>query len=316
MKAQRRTNLLWGLVLLALAAVLAARALGYVPDGVVDLIIRSWPALLVLAGLSFLLRDRLPFGSLIALIVSGLIVAGVATTAYSGRASLQATDYRQTIDQPLNADVTLLRLRVSTLATGVELLRSLSSTAAISGEFVGSAESRVDVVFEPVAGDNSATLTLTEVQPGGFPSLESVGRGTLRLEIPAGVPLDVEFTGRDGDVILNMNGLELERMNVLVTSGDIIATLPEYQPVLSDAAGSQGTLTTRDGNLALFIPSAVAARLELNREGSGIEPQYDANIYNYLVGDVLEARAIETASMVVRYTLTVPRGLIRIEVPG
>ena len=316
MRVQRRTNLHWGLVLLALAVVLLARALGYIPNGVFDLILRSWPVLLVLAGLTYILRGRAPFGSLIALVISALIVAGVATAAYSGRAALQVDAYRQSIEQALNPDVTLLRLRVQTLATDVEFLQTLSNNAAVTGEFVGSAESRVDVAFEPVPGDNSATLTLTEVQPGGFPMLESVGRGRLRLEIPADIPLDVEFSGRDGDVVLNMNGLELERMNVFVTRGDVIATLPQYQPVLSDADGSQGTLTTREGDLVLLIPPPVAARLELNREGSGIEPQYDPNVYNYLVGDVLEARAIETADMVVRYTLTVPRGRIRIEVPG
>jgi hypothetical protein len=315
MKVQRRTNPMWGVVLLALAGVLTARALGYIPAGVFDLILRAWPALLVLAGLSFLLRRRLPLGGLIALVLTVVIVAGVAAAAYSGRASQQRSDYQQLIEQPLNGDITLLRLRVETLATGLELITSATSDSVVSGEFIGSAESRLDMNYEPDAADNSATLTLREVQPSGFPSLESVGRGTLRLEIPPGTPVDLDFTGGDGSVVLNMDGLDLERLNVFVTRGDLVVTLPGYQPVLSGDEGTQGTLTTRDGDLAIFIPLEVAARLELNREGSGIEPQYDANIYNYLVGDVLEARAIETANVVVRYTLTVPRGLIRIEVP-
>lgn len=314
MTIQRRTNPMWGLVVLALAVVLVARALGYVPSGVFDLIVRAWPILLVLAGLSFILRNRIPFGGGIALIVSGMLVVGLATAAYSGRASQQRTDYRQTIDQPLSGDVTLLRLRVEGLTTGVEFLSSLSNTPSVTGEFVGSVESRLEVNYE-VAEDNSATLTLREVQPGGFPTLESVGRGTMRVELPTGVPIDLEFTGRDGDVVLNLDGLQLERLNVFVSRGDVVVTLPEYQPVLSDTRGSHGSLTTRDGDLAIFVPSQVAARLELNREGSGIQPTYDANIYNYLVGDVLEARAIETANIVVSYSLTVPRGRIRVEVP-
>ncbi|MCI0352671.1 MAG: DUF5668 domain-containing protein, partial [Acidobacteriales bacterium] len=302
MRIQRRTNPLWGLVIVALSAVLVARALGYIPAGVFDLILRAWPALLVLAGLSFLLRNRLPLGGGIALIISGVIVVGLATAAYSGRAAQQRNDYRQTIDQPLSG-VTLLRLRVEGLTTGVEFLPSLSNIPSVTGEFAGSAESRLEVNYEQAA-DNSATLTLREVQPGGFPMLESVGRGTLRVELPPDLPVDLDFTGREGDVILNLAGLELERLNVFVTRGDVVITLPEYQPVLSDEGGSNGTMTTRDGDLAIFIPSQVAARLELNREGSGIEPQYDANIYNYLVGDVLEARVIEGADVVVRYTLT------------
>ena len=316
MKIQRRTNPLWGLVLLALAAVLVANVLGYLPSGVFDLIQRAWPALLVLAGLSFLLSRRLPLGGLIALIITVAVVAGVAVVAYSGRAAQQRSDYQQVIELPLNGNITLLRLRVETLATNVELITSATSDPVISGEFVGSAESRVDIDYEPDAADNSATLTLREVQPSGFPGLESVGRGTLRVEIPPNTPVDVDFLGSDGSIVLNMDGLDLERLNVFVTRGDVVVTLPEYQPVLSGAEGTQGTLTTRDGDLAIFIPATVAARLELNREGSGIEPQYDATIYNYLVGDVLEARTIETADTVVRYALTVPRGLIRIEVPA
>lgn len=315
MTIQRRTNPMWGLVLLALAAFLLAHALGYVPTGVFDLVLRAWPVLLVLAGLSFLLRNRLPLGSGIALIVSGAIVVGLATAAYSGRASQQRTDYRQTINQPLGADATLLRLRVEALTTGVEFLASLTPSDAVTGDFAGSAESRVEVNYEQSA-DSSVTVTLREVQPGGFPTLESVGRGTLRVELPLNVPIDLEFTGSDGDVVLNLDGLELERLNVFVSRGDIVVTLPEYQPLLSDASGSHGNLTTRDGDLAIFVPPQVAARLELNREGSGIEPTYDANIYNYLVGDVLEARAIDSASVVVGYSLTVPRGRIRVEVPA
>lgn len=315
MTIQRRTNPLWGLVLLALAVVLLARALGYIPSGVFDLILRAWPVLLVLAGFSFLLRNRVPLGGGIALIISGMIVVGLATAAYSGRASQQRNDYQQTIDQPLSGDVTLLRLRVEALTTSVEFLSSLSNAPSVTGEFAGSVESRLEVNYEQAA-DSSATLTLREVQPGGFPTLESVGRGTLHVELPLDVPVDVEVTGRDGDIILNMDGLELERLNVFVSRGDVVITLPEYQPVLSDEGGLHGSVTTRDGDLAIFVPQPVAARLELNREGSGIEPTYDANIYNYLVGDVLEARAIDTANVVVGYTLTVPRGRIRVEVPA
>jgi hypothetical protein len=56
--------------------------------------------------------------------------------------------------------------------------------------------------------------------------------------------------------------------------------------------------------------------MELDRENSGIQPQYDPNVYNYLVGDILEARNINTAQIILRYALHVPRGRIRVEVPS
>jgi hypothetical protein len=314
MRVQRRTNPLWGLVILALAGVWLARTLGYIPDGIFDALLRAWPGLLVLAGLSFIMRNRVPLGGLVALIASGILIFGVASAAFNTRATQQRTDFRQPIEQVLPADLILLRLRVEGQATDVEFLRALDSVPRVTGEFVGSSESRVEISFE-TAEDNSATLTLRETQADVFPNLEAVGRGTLRVELPNDLPLDIDFVGGEGDVTLNLSGLLLERLNVSVARGDLLVTLPEYRPLFSEPGAQVGTLTTRGGDLALFVPQAVSARLELNRENSGIAPEYDGTVYNYLVGDVLEARNIETAPIVVSYVLNVPRGLIRVETP-
>lgn len=314
MNIQRRTNPVWGLVALGLAAFVVANALGYVPSGLVDLVQRAWPALLVLAGLSFLLRGRLPLGSLIALLATAGLVAGVAFTAYSQRAGQQRTENHQLIAQALPESLSLLRVRVQTLLTDVELL-GVPAGGAVNGEFTGSSDNAVEVSFEQLA-DNSASLMVRETRSSAFPSLETVGRGTMRLELPSNVPLDIELVGDDGDILLNLDGVALERLNVRVTRGDIVTTIPDYAPTLVAANASNGTLQTNSGDLVITIPAAVSARLELNRGGSGIEPLYDANVYNYLVGDVLEARDIVTADKVVRYTLTALNGRIRVETPA
>lgn len=311
---QRRTNLLWGFVVLALSLLVLARALGYVPDGMLDMILRASPVLLLLGGLSILLRNRVPFSGVIALALSGVVVAGIVTTAYSTRATQQSTDHQHVIAQELGDNLSLLRLRIQTLDTDVDLLGTL--TSSVGGQFVGSSDNRIDISYEELA-DNSATLTLREVrETGAFPRLETMGRGTLHLELPPNVPLDVEFLGQDGSVVLNMGATALERLNLTAERGDVVVTLPAYEPLFSVAQESLGTLTVNNGDLALFIPTNVGARLTLDRGGSGIQPQFDPNVYNYLVGDVLEARNINTAQIVSDYILRVPRGLIRIEVPS
>lgn len=311
---RRKTNLLWGLVLLALAVFVVARALGLIPEGIVDMMLRAWPALLLLAGLSILLRNRVRFGSLIALVLSLVVAAGIVSAAYNTRATQQSTDNTQPIQQALGSNLTLLRLRIQTLATDVDLLGTL--TSEVRGEFVGSSDNRIDINYSELP-DNSATLTLNEIrESGAFPMLATMGRGTLHLELPPNVPIDVEFAGQDGSVVLNMGGTALERLNVTAVRGDAVITLPNYSPLLSQPGESLGTISINDGDLALFIPTAVGARLELDRGGSGIQPQYDPNAYNYLVGDILEARNINTASVTMNYTLRVPRGLIRVEVPS
>lgn len=312
MKSLRRTNFLWGLVFLALAALVLAYALGYVPPGVWDLALRAAPALLILAGLSMLLRGRIPLGGLLAVVLTVVLVAGVAVTAFNQRSSQQREENIVQIGQALDPNISLLRVRLESLATDVEISPSDDPSTGVTGEFVGSSESEVDVDFS-LSADNSATLTIRESQPAGFPRLDRVGRGTLTLELPPGLPLDVEVVGQDGDTILNLDGLALERLNADVARGNLAATFPDYQPTLLGISESANSLTARDGSLTLILPQTATARLQLDRGNSGIDPVYDPTLFNFLVGDVLESRVIDPSGDVLQFTLTAPRGQIHVE---
>ncbi len=314
MRVPRRTNLLWGIVLLALALVLVLRVLEVIPPGIYDLVARSWPALLVLAGLAIFLRPRVTFGSGIALLLTLALVGGVGVVAFSTRASEQRSDHQETVEQVIGENITLLSLRATTRASTIEIVPATSANRIIRGDFMGSIESRIQAVY--LEEGAAATFTLFEAQANPFPLLENIGRGTLRLALPAGLPLDIELTVSEGNITLNTSTLNIERMNIDLQQGDALVTLPVYQPLGSQPGDSLGTLAVRNGDITLFIPPEVGARLELNREGSGIEPIYDPNIYNFLVGDVLEARNIDDAQIQVRYIVTAPRGRIRVAVPG
>jgi len=103
-------------------------------------------------------------------------------------------------------------------------------------------------------------------------------------------------------------------MNLDLAHGDAVVTLPDYRPVSSGQNQSQGTLAVRDGVITVVAPASVAARLELDRGGSGLEPEYDASLYNFLFNRVLESRTIEQAETVVQYAIVAPRGRVRLDV--
>lgn len=313
MRTRRRTNLLWGVIALAAAGALLLHALDLLPPGVYDLLARAWPALLIVAGLGIFLRPRAPLGSGIALLLTLALVGGVAALAFTSRAGQERSDYRQDIDQALPPQITLLRLRVDTLATSITLEPAASADRRISGAFTGSLESAVEVEY--TAEDSAANLAIRETRPAQVPLLENVGRGALRLSLPPDLPLDIEVRGDNGAVRLDLTGTALERLNLDLRQGSALVTLPVYQPLGSGPQDLLGTLAVRNGSLTLFIPAAVAARLELDRGGSGIEPEFDPLFYNYLVGDVLQAASITTADIVVRYAVVVPRGVVRVVVP-
>ncbi|MEO8611580.1 MAG: hypothetical protein ABI690_27020 [Chloroflexota bacterium] len=314
MKVQRRTNLLWGVVFLATAILVLLGALGILPPGIANLVGRAWPILLVLVGLSIFLRDRLPFGGFIALVICVALVGGVTVAAFSNRATQERSDYQEAIAQSIGSGVNLLHVQVITLASDVELVRSLNG-GQVTGQFIGSTESTVAVNYIEGA-DNTATLTVTETHPNQIPMLEAMGRGHLTLEFPANVPLDVDFRAADGAVSLNMSGLSVERLNLDLAKGDALVTLPAYKPLGSPADSVLGALAVREGNITVYVPNEVAARFELNRGGSGHDPVYDPALYNYLVGDILEARNFDSADIKLRYQITAPRGLITVTTVG
>jgi hypothetical protein len=81
--------------------------------------------------------------------------------------------------------------------------------------------------------DNTATFAFTEVQLNPFPLLETIGRGKLLIELPSDTPVDVQLETLDSPVTLNMTRLRLERLNVKVQRGNVILTLPSYDPAFS-----------------------------------------------------------------------------------
>jgi hypothetical protein len=310
MKPMRRTNFLWAAVLLALSIFILAQALGYVPPGVWDAALRAAPALLVFAGLMLVLRGRVPFGGLISIVLSVALVAIIGGSAFATRAGQLRDDQVVPIVQSVAEDVTLLRVVVETLATDVSMEPAAARADGIRGQFAGSLASAVDVQYVEAA-DNSATLTIRETQPGGLPSLEQIGRGTLELTLPPGIPIDIQLAAAQGASALSLDGLNLERLNASVQQGDLVITMPDYLPTLVTASEQNGELAALNGSLTVVLPRSVPARFELNRGGA--DPIYDPAVFNFLVGDVLESRDILQAETVLRYVLTAPRGQIRVE---
>jgi len=273
-------------------------------------------ALFSLGGLWLLLRSRVPFAGLLALVISSALVAGLTSAAYTQQAAEVRADNIRAINQPIGAAVSLLRVEIAALNTALTIEAGTANAAGVvTGEFSGARASRLAVEYAP-GDDGSAALTIRETTADGLPLLDDVGRGTLRVTLPAGVPLDLHVSGVDGDAALTLGSLALERLTVAIERGDVVVTLPDYRPQAAAAGDLNGDVTTRSGDLAVLLPAGTAARLELNRGGSGIEPEYDPAAFLYLVGDVLQSTGFETAPFSLRYTLTAPAGRIRVAVAG
>ena len=311
MQSSRHVSVVWGVVFVGCAAMVLLNALGSVPEGMFDLFLRALPAVLIFAGLSIVLPARVPLGGVVALVITGVLIAGVTITAYSNRAGKTQDSQQQAINQVIGETVSLLQINIETRDTDVEL-RASDSTNIISGSFVGSTESELTINYIEDA-DGRGTFTFSEAPMRDFPLLEALGRGTLEILVPTGIPVSLAFDGDAGNVLFDMSNLALERLNLTLAEGGVGVTLPEYEPQSPNATDQPGTLTANNGDITIFVPESVAVRFELNRQGSGIDPQFDDRTYLYLVGDVLESRTYETAGVALRYIVTAPDGQISIQ---
>lgn len=316
----RQRDFLIGLVILAVGIVLTGNALDIWPGGLGDILRRALPAVLIALGIGAFLRGRVPFSSIVALAITAFLVVNIAVVGFSSRSGQQREDQRVPVDQQIDVNVTLLTVDVGVLSTDVEIALDTSAGRVVRGEFVGSRESTFEVAYAD-DGTGRATLTLREMQPNPFPNLDDIGRGSLVLAFPAGMGIDLALTGQQGGATLNLDQADLERLNVNLTRGDVIVTLPDYQPRSPSQAATDnpnlppllGTLQVLDGTLTVAVPDGVGARFELNLFDSGVERLFDPTVFNELrQPPAIESRNIDAASVKLRYAIVVPRGQIRI----
>ena len=316
----RQRDFLIGLVVLAVGVILTGTALDIWPGGLGDILRRALPAVLIALGLGTFLRGRIPFSSIVALAITAFLVVNIAVVGFSSRSGQQREDQTLPVDQQINESVTLLTIDVGVLSTDVNIALDTSAGRRVTGEFVGSRESAFDVDYTD-DGTGRATMTLRETQPNPFPNLDDIGRGNLTLTLPAGVGIDLALTGQQAAATLNLDQADLERLNVNLTRGNALITLPDYQPRSPSQAATDapnlppllGTLQVLDGPLTVSVPEGVGARFELNLFDSGVERDFDPTVFNELrQPPAIESRNIDTATVKLRYALVVPRGQIRI----
>lgn len=311
--ARRAPFLALFFVLLTLIPIMDAFAV--LPSGLYDVLMRSAPALLIFAGVYLLLRDRIgaPVG-LVAMGVSVALVMGVASVAVTQRIDQFRTENTITHSQDIAPGTTLLLLDVEMLDTDVEFFSASPDTRTLSLTFVGSEEHALDITYNEGA-DGISAMRLLEERTSPYPTLTAIGRARLQVEVPTGVAIALTYGGERSTATFDMSALDLERLNVELLRGDVLVSLPVYQPLSPSVAENPGRIAVYDGNLRLVVPDDVGGRFILNRNRA-VRPQFDEGRY-LLIDDgadgTLQATAYDSASIQLRYTLSVPRGQIRLD---
>jgi hypothetical protein len=260
--AERRRNFFWPLLLIFVGAVMLLQVLGVMPLYLWDLLVRLWPLLLIIFGLAALVSRRTPATNALVLIGLFALVVVVLAAGYTRQALRAADDNRQTIDHDLGdaRDVHIaLELGLTELTVGAQE----EATGRLLGEFVGSTETQLEVSY--TRRGNRGELRISEQSVHPLPLLESFGSNRLALELPPQLPLTLDCDGNVGSIQLDLSGLDMDRLEVRASLGELTVTLPGEGGLIGDISTGQGDVTVR-------VPETMAMRFEVSRGlGGGLQ---------------------------------------------
>jgi len=298
-------NIFCPLLVVGLGLVLLLNGLGVFPPALADLVGRAWPVLLVLVGLALLLDHAAPrrrWAPWRALAVSAGLLVAIVGAAYANRSGQPRQDQTVAFTETIDPGVDRLRVAIVGLDNAVEISPTVGDARQVTAEFVGSADSQVTGTLAP-AEDGTLTFTLQETRLADFlPRLEGVGSGRIRVELPAGLPIELDFTQRGGTTSLNLLGLDVARLKVDMAGGDLLLSLPNR------SLEQRGEVSV-GGNLTVFVPQD----LGLQFSASGATPNFAEGAYLLDPSSgVYIARRYDSAPQQTDLSLIV-RGTLRLE---
>lgn len=284
-----RRNVMWPFLIMAVGAVWLLMVAGAVPEAAGDLLLRAWPALLVLFGFDVLLGRRqiriarLQLGiSLVGLVATLALLAAVIWFAYQKQADVLRTDQVRTFSETLGPGVTRVRLELDVARTSIAVTPAVVNPRELAVVFTGSEQSRVETTWA-VEGE-TGILRLSESYSSRIPRLEDYGRGSLVVTLPPDVRVELlSLRGQASDMAVDLLTLRTDRIELSVDRGDLSLTLPS-QDILA------GALLTGSGTIDVFVPRDL--RLILKAEGGSGDFRYPSN-YELLADGTLKHEAGE-----------------------
>lgn len=253
-KQERRVGIVGPLILIALGVIFLLNNLGVLDWSLWAILLRLWPILLVAAGLDLMVGWRSVWGSLLALVLTLAVLAGVLWISEAGFTAQGAMDTVE-ISQPLE-DVRRAEIVID---PGVGTLRidSLAdSRSLVEGTVQAGDEGALTRSFS-AEGDTGTFELRTDAS--SFPPLAIgwTGQRLWALQLNETVALNLETHLGVGEMDLDLTGLDLDALTVDQGLGQATVILPEEGEF-------EGEIDGAIGQTIVVIPESLAVRILLD----------------------------------------------------
>lgn len=251
----RRVSLVGPVILIGLGVVFLLNSLGLLAWSVWDVIFRLWPVLLIAVGLEIILNRFSAWGSLLALVLTVVILAGALwmfrADIGTGRV-LTGEEVRQALGEATRAKV-VIEPGVGSLH--IEAL--LESANLVEGVIQTGREQRVRRDFAVVG--KTATFTLRSQGEGRIigPFFWAGDQRSWELGLAPEVPLELDISFGVGWTDIDLTDLTIDDLKVSMGIGRTTVTLP-------DEGRFQAKIDSSIGETVVVIPAGMAARIRVD----------------------------------------------------
>jgi hypothetical protein len=250
---RRSVSLVGPLILIGLGVIFLLNTMGVLAWSVWEVVFRLWPILLIAAGLEIILNRFSAWGSLLALVLTVAILAGVLWLLRSDIGTGQvvtAEEIRQALGNATRARV------VIEPGVGSLHIEALPESANLA-EGIIHVQRKQRVRRDFAVAGNTATFSVRGEGETFGPFIGWSDRPSWDLGLAPEVPLELEVGMGVGRADIDLTGLTVSNLKVSMGVGQTIVTLP-------DEGRFQAKIEGAIGETVVVIPAEMAARIHVN----------------------------------------------------
>lgn len=248
----------FGVFLLFLGIVFLLQTLNVLPWGLWGTLWRFWPVLIIVAGLSILLRRYNPW--LVSTLILVLLFAclGIAIWQYQPSPLLgkTTTSYSEPLGSLERAQVEI-NFNAGSLTIGSLPLDSTNFVEAASKRENGD----MKVVFQNQDGEGSLALSTEQANRRFWDEVDS----RWEVNFSRSIPLAIDIESAVGNLDLDLSELAVTELQLDIDAGNCIVKMP------SSTDTTQAYIKADVANVEVTIPQGVAAKLKVATDLSAFE---------------------------------------------
>ena len=256
-KEQHRIPL-FGVFLLFLGIVFLLQTLNVLPWGLWGTLWRFWPVLIIVAGLSILLRRYNPW--LVSTLILVILFACLGSAICQYELSPQLGETTTSYSEPLG---NLERAKIEINFNAGSL--TMGSLPPGSTNFVEAASERrngdMKVVFQNQDGEGSLTLNRERTDRRFWDEAES----RWKVNFSRNIPLAIDIKSAVGNLDLDLSELTVTELQLDIDAGNCIVNMP------SSTDTTRVYIKADVANVEVTIPQGVAAKLKIDTDLSAFE---------------------------------------------